>query len=239
MTTDLKYRNADIRRGIQSAVRQICQILEEESEIIKSKKEVGDIARVSSNHDEEITSIIVDIYSKIGLQGAISIEQGDGISRESTVEFIDGLKIESGFLSPYFADDRQSLVFEGNVYILLVNDTIRTEADVVNFLEFSKMTQRPVILMAKEFESEALSCLVVNRLQKQLKIVAVKAPFLDGEGIMEDISVFTGATLIGNEFEDTNLSRIDPVSVLGKMKKAEFSPSTSVFYADDEDDKIR
>ena len=115
------------------------------------------------------------------MNGAISIQEGNGYSRESQLEFVKGLSFDSGFLSPYFADDREKISYGselGTVYIALVDGVIETELDLVNLLEFAKKTQRPLLVIAEDFSSQALTAMVVNRLQLGLKIVPIKTPML-------------------------------------------------------------
>ena len=159
------------------------------------------IALVSSNNDRDIADVIVQIYERVGMNGAVSILDGDGTHRETRVEFVQGLHIESGFLSPYFADDRQSIKFEEGraVYVAVVDGTVETEQDVVKLLEFAKKTMAPLLIFAQEFSSDALSALVVNKLQLGLKVVAVKVPLFQSTELLEDIAAFTGSALLGDQ----------------------------------------
>jgi len=153
-----------VRKGIKLAVSSIVSQLKSEATQISSSDEVYSLALQSSNGDHHIATAIRDIYTKVGLNGAISVEDGPGV-RETTVEHISGLKIESGFLSPYFADDREKIHFENeNIYVALVSGPINTESELVKLLEFAKKTQRPLLIIAEEFSSQALTAMVINKL---------------------------------------------------------------------------
>ena len=119
---------------------------------------------VSSNQDANIANVIEDIYVKVGLKGAVSIHEGSGFTRDVTVEYVNGMSFDQGFLSPYFAQDREMIEFTGAGYICLVDGTIETEHDVVRMLEFAKKTGKPLIIVAQEFSSQALTAMVVNKL---------------------------------------------------------------------------
>ena len=116
-------KNIFIRKGMQSAVRQICENLTKQAITISSADEVRNIALVSSNQDEHIANILTEIYNKVGLAGAISIQDGDGISVAPEVQFVEGVTFDSGFLSPYFADDRSMINYD-HAYIALVDAEI-------------------------------------------------------------------------------------------------------------------
>ena len=104
---------------------------------------------VSSNQDHNIADVITEIYNKVGLNGAISIYEGSGFSRDTKVEYVQGLSFDSGFLSPYFAQDRTKIVFDdGSIYMALVDGTVETERDLIKLLEFCKKTMRPMIIVA-------------------------------------------------------------------------------------------
>ena len=154
---------------------------------------------VSSNHDEDIAECLVEIYEKVGLKGAVSIQDGDGVSRKTRVDFVSGLSIDQGFLSPYFADDRTLINEEGRtIYVALVDGNVEREQDVVKMLEFAKKTYAPLLIFASEFASEALTTLVVNRLQLGLKVCAIKLPMFQSEDILEDLASFTGSEIVGD-----------------------------------------
>ena len=170
------------------AVKHINETLTRLSVSINSPEDVRSIALVSSNQDQSITDVILDIYNKVGLRGAISIQDGSGFTRNTQVEYIGGLSIDSGFLSPYFAEDQKKIKYgnEGsdintassNIYVALVDGIVQHENELINLLEFAKKTMRPLLIFAHDFSSDALSCLVVNKLQLGLKVVAIKLPML-------------------------------------------------------------
>ena len=152
-----------------------------------------------------MADIICDIYQRIGLNGAISVQEGDGISRETQVEYVQGSSFDSGFLSPYFADDRQKVEYgtqsgNGTVYLALVDCTIETERELLGLLEFAKKTMRPLIIVAQDFSSEALTAMVMNKLKLGLKVIGIKAPMLGGTEILEDLQAYSGAKILGDRY---------------------------------------
>jgi len=179
----IPHKNIFIRKGMQSAVRQICENLASQAIRISTSDEVRNIALVSSNQDEHIANILTDIYEKVGLTGAISITDGDGISLAPEVQFVEGVSFDSGFLSPYFSDDRSTINYD-HAYVALVDSEIQTEKELVNLLEFCKMTRKPLIIVAQDFSSEALTSMVVNKLQLGLQLVAIKAPMFQGSDLI-------------------------------------------------------
>jgi len=142
-----------VRRGIQLAIEEIKRNLDEQATKINTSTEVRNIALVSSNQDHNIADIIQDIYETVGLKGAISILDGDGYQRKSVVEYVEGLSIDSGFLSPYFSEDRQSISYgsetnSGNIYVAIVDGNVETERELLSLLEFAKKTMRPLLIFA-------------------------------------------------------------------------------------------
>lgn len=231
-----------VRIGIQKAVKQICSALDEQAIKVQNADEVRNIALVSSDNDTDIADVIVRIYERVGMNGAISILDGDGTHRETRVDFVQGLHVDSGFLSPYFADDRQSINFEEGraVYVAVVDGNVETEADVVPLLEFAKKTMAPVLIFAHDFSTDALSSLVVNRLQLGLKIVAIKAPIFQSTELLEDISAFTGSVLLGDQhslYHEQQIAKADPVHVVGKVRQASITAKETVLRGFDDDEK--
>lgn len=158
-----------IRRGIKLAVSEIKAHLQSQAIKITKEEEVHNLALQSSNYDDFIAKCILEIYQKVGLNGAISIQEGNGFSAETVVEFQSGLQIDSGYLSPYFAQGCESatIEFSGNsetVYIAAVCGQVDRAHELTKLLEFAKKTQRPLVIFATEFSSEALQALVMNKL---------------------------------------------------------------------------
>lgn len=144
------------------------------------------------------------------------------------------MKIDSGFLSPYFARDSEGgevIEFEenGNVYVATILGTVETEKDIIKLLEFTKKVRRPLIIFAEDFSSEALTSLVVNKLQLGLKICAVKVPMLMASEVIEDIAVFSNSQLVGDAYSlHPAMYKTDPINYVGKVKGATISSKDCV-----------
>ena len=208
----------DLRRGIQMAVDEVVFGLKNLSIPIKSKDDIYNVATISANGDKHIGGLIAGIFEKLGPMGTITVAEGKSI--ETEVEYVEGLKWDRGFISPYFVTDpKTSKVEFNNAMILLVDKKISSVQSILPFLEASMQQQKPLLLVAEDVESEALATLVVNKLRGGLKVAAVKSPgFGDNRrNTMQDIAIATGATFVseelGNSLEGADLS------VLGHAKQ--------------------
>lgn len=208
----------DLRRGIQQAVDVIVEDLEAQSKKLSGKADIGNVATISANGDAEIGDMIANIFDRIGSEGSVTVQDGKTLKTE--VEFVEGLRFDRGYISPYFITDtkQQKVEFE-NPLILLVDSKITTVQSILHHLEFAAKGQKPILIISEDVESEALATLVVNKLRGGLRIVAVKAPgFGDNrKNTMQDIAVSTGGTLISEEVGLT-LDSTDE-TVLGECKK--------------------
>lgn len=204
----------DLKRGIEKAVAQVV------AELKKMSKEVGDstekieqIATISANNEPEIGKVIAEAMRKVKKEGVITIEEAKGT--ETTVEVVEGMQFDRGYISPYFVTDTDKMmtVYE-NPFILIFDKKISVMKDLLPVLEKVVQSGKPLLIISEDVESEALATLVVNRLRGSLKIVAVKAPgFGDRrKEMLEDIAILTGGQVISEEkgfkLEDADLSHL-------------------------------
>lgn len=191
----------ELKRGIDKAVAAVVKHLKSIS------KEVGDdynkieqVARVSANNDAEIGKLIAEAMKKVKKEGVITVEEAKGI--ETTVEVVEGMQFDRGYISPYFVTnaDKMEAVME-NPFILIHDKKISSMKEFLPILEATVQTGRPLVIIAEDVEGEALATLVVNRLRGSLRVVAVKAPgFGDRrKEMLEDIAILTGGTVVTEE----------------------------------------
>ncbi len=186
-----------IQRGIQKAVVAAVAALDKASKKVKDKEEINQVATVSANWDEEIGEIIADAMDKVGKDGTITVEEAKSI--ETTLDVVEGMQFDKGYLSPYFATDTDSMECRlEDAYILIFEKKISSLKDMVPLLEKVAKTGKQMLIIAEDVEGEALATLVVNRIRGTLNIAAVKAPgFGDRrKAMLEDIAILTGGRCI-------------------------------------------
>src|SRR6266851_4506308 len=190
----------DLKRGIDQAVELIVGELKKISKPTKSRKEIAQVGTISANGDETIGNIIAEAMDKVGKEGVITVEEAKGL--ETTLEVVEGMQFDRGYLSPYFVTDpeRMESVLE-DPYILIHEKKISSMKDLLPVLESIAKTGKPFLLIAEEVEGEALATLVVNKIRGTLSCVAVKAPgFGDRrKAMLEDIAILTGGHAISEE----------------------------------------
>lgn len=190
----------DLRKGIMNAVDTVVAGLKELSVPIKNKDQIQNVATISANGDTKIGGIIAGIFDKLGANGTITV--ADGKTLETEVEYVEGLKWDRGYISPYFiTDPKTSKVEFDNALVLLVDKKVSTIQSILVFLEHAMQNGRPLLIVAEDVESEALATLLVNKLRGGLKVAAVKSPgFGDNrKNTMQDIAIATGSTFISEE----------------------------------------
>src|SRR3990172_6733032 len=208
----------DIKHGIEKAVDALSKELTRMSIKVSGKKEITQIATIAANNDKEIGNQIADAMEKVGKDGVITVEEGKSL--KTTVDLVEGMQFDRGYLSPYFVTSPETMevVFEGP-YILAYEKKLSTIKEFVPLLEKIAKSGKPLLIIAEDAEGEALSTLVVNKLRGTLQCAAVKAPgFGDRrKAMLGDIAAVTGAKAI---FEDLG---IQPSSIqlsdLGSAKK--------------------
>ena len=190
----------DLKRGAQLAVDECVKILEKISRPITSKEEVSQVGTISANGDKEIGDLLSEAMERVGKEGVITVQDGKTMSNE--LDVVEGMRFDRGYISPYFITDNKAQVVEfEKPLILLVDKKISSLQSIIPLLESVVRTQRPLLIIAEDVESEALATLVVNKLRGGIKVCAVKAPgFGDNrKATMQDIAVITGGTVISEE----------------------------------------
>jgi chaperonin GroEL len=189
-----------LKRGIDKAVEQVVENLRDISVETTGKKEIGQVGTISANNDPEIGDFIADAMEKVGKDGVITVEEATGL--ETTLETVEGMQFDRGYLSPYFATESESMEAELEEPLILIHDDkISNMNDLLPVLEKVAQQGRPLLVIAEDIEGEALATLVVNKLRGTLKVCAVKAPgFGDRrEQMLRDIAVLTGGQVISEE----------------------------------------
>ena len=213
----------DLKRGIDKAVAKVVEHIKGQSETVGDNYDkIEQVATVSANNDQEIGKLIADAMRKVSKDGVITIEEAKG--RETTIGVVEGMQFDRGYLSPYFVTDTEKMecVMESPL-ILIYDKKISNLKEFLPILEPAVQTGRPLLVIAEDIDSEALTTLVVNRLRSQLKICAVKAPgFGDRrKAMLEDIAILTGGVVISEE-KGLKLEQAT-VEMLGSAEKVTIS----------------
>jgi chaperonin GroEL len=207
-----------LQRGIMKGVDAIVEELKKLSKKVSDRTEIAQVATVSANWDKTIGEIIADAMDKVGKDGTITVEEAKSI--ETTLEVVEGMQFDKGYLSPYFVTNAEAMeaILE-NAYILIYEKKISSLKDLLPLLEKVAKAGRPLLIIAEDVEGEALATLVVNKLRGTLQVCAVKAPgFGDRrKAMLEDIAVLTGGRLIS---EDLGI-KLENIKLedLGKSKR--------------------
>jgi len=186
-----------LQRGIQKAVEAAAEQLAKIAKKVKDKEEIKQVATVSANWDTAIGDIIAEAMDKVGKDGTITVEEAKSI--ETTLDVVEGMQFDKGYLSPYFVTNAETLeVKQDDAYILLYEKKISSLKDLLPILEKVAKTGKPLLIVSEEVEGEALATLVVNKLRGTINVCAVKAPgFGDRrKAMLEDIAILTGGRLI-------------------------------------------
>lgn len=206
-----------IKSGIDKAVNFAVDYIKSKSKQVNTKSEISQVATISAN-DKEIGDLIADAMDKVGKEGVITVEEGK--TQETTLEVVEGMQFDRGYLSPYFVTDSERMVTEfDNAYVIITDKKISTMQEILPVLEKVAQTGKSFIIIAEDIEGEALATLVVNKLRGSLKVCAVKAPgFGDRrKEMLQDIAILTGGTVISEEvgikFDSVTLD------MLGEAKK--------------------
>ncbi|MFP4528373.1 MAG: chaperonin GroEL [Candidatus Kapaibacterium sp.] len=190
----------DLKRGIDLAVTQVVESLRNLSRDVEGKKEISQVGAISANNDTTIGALIAEAMEKVGKDGVITVEEAKGT--ETSMDTVEGMQFDRGYLSPYFITDADSMeaVLE-DPYILIYDKKISAIKDLLPILEKVSQAGRSLLIISEDVEGEALATLVVNKLRGTLRIAAVKAPgFGDRrKAMLEDIAVLTGSTVISEE----------------------------------------
>src|SRR4029078_1962825 len=207
-----------IQRGIQLAVHAIVDERKKMSKKVDSSKEVAQVGASSANQDQQIGQMIADAMDKVGKDGVITVEEGKSL--DTSIELVEGMQFDKGYLSPHFVTNPQTMTAElDDCYILIHEKKISSARDLVPALSKAAEQGKPMLIIAEEVEGEALATLVVNKLRGTLKVCAVKAPgFGDRrKAMLEDIAIVTGGQAIFEEL-GIKLENVE-LSQLGRAKR--------------------
>ena len=190
----------DVKRGIDAAVKVVVEELKAQSKELPGKTEIAQVAKISANNDPEIGDLIADAMEKVGKDGVITVEEAK--STDTSLEVVEGMQFDRGYLSPYFITDSESMetVLE-DVYLLIHDKKISNMKDLLPILEKVSQAGKSLLIVAEDLEGEALATLVVNKLRGTIKVCAVKAPgFGDRrKEMLQDVAVVTGGTVISED----------------------------------------
>lgn len=209
----------DLKRGIDKAVTSAVEAFRGLSaEVGDDNKKIEQVATISANNDQNIGSLIAEAMQKVGKDGVITVEEAKGT--DTTVEVVEGMQFDRGYLSPYFVTNTEKMQAEmDGAYILIYDKKISSMKDLLPILEKTNQTGKPLLIISEEVEGEALATLVVNKIRGALKVAAVKAPgFGDRrKEMLQDIAIVTGGTVISEE----QGRKLDDVSIedLGTAEK--------------------
>jgi chaperonin GroEL len=208
----------DLKRGIDLAVNKVIDYLKSASKDVEGRNEIAQVGSISANNDKSIGDLIADAMEKVGKDGVITVEEAKGT--ETSLEVVEGMQFDRGYLSPYFVTDTESMEASlEDPYILIHDKKISAMKDLLPILEKVAQQGKSMLIIAEDLEGEALATLVVNKIRGTLKVCAVKAPgFGDRrKAMLEDIATLTGGTVISEErgFKLENAT----VSYLGTAKK--------------------
>jgi chaperonin GroEL len=191
----------ELKRGIEKAVEKVVASIKSQSQAIGEHSEkIEQVATISANNDHKIGALIAEAMSKVGKEGVITVEEAKGT--ETTVEVVEGMQFDRGYISPYFVTNPEKMEAElDRPFILIYDKKISTMKDLLPILEQSAQSGRPLLIIAEDVDGEALATLVVNRLRGSLKVAAVKAPgFGDRrKEMLQDIAILTNGTVISEE----------------------------------------
>ena len=218
----------DLKRGIDKAVAQVVSCIKEQAEAVGADYDkIEQVATISANNDPEIGKLIADAMRKVSKDGVITIEEAKGT--ETCIGVVEGMQFDRGYLSPYFVTDTEKMeCVMDSPYVLIYDKKISNLKDLLPILEPAVQTGRPLLIIAEDVDSEALTTLVVNRLRAQLKICAVKAPgFGDRrKEMLEDIAILTGGFVISEE-KGVKLEQAT-VEMLGTCEKITINKDTTI-----------
>jgi len=209
----------DVKRGIDAAVKTVVKNIQSQSKPIKDSKEITQVATISANGDSEIGEIIAKAMDKVGKDGVITVEEAKGF--ETTLDVVEGMNFDRGYLSSYFVTNTETLEAEyENALVLVYEKKIGSMKEFLPVLQAAAESGKALIIIAEDIEGEALATLVVNRIRAGLKVCAVKAPgFGDRrKSMLEDIAILTGAQFISEDL-GTKLENVT-IEMLGQVKKA-------------------
>jgi chaperonin GroEL len=229
----------DIKRGIDKAVEVVVDALAKSSKQTKDPKEIAQVGTISANGDQTIGKLLAEAMEKVGKEGVITVEEAK--SADTTLEVVEGMQFDRGYLSPYFVTDAERMeVSLEDAYLLISEKKISNMKDLLPVLEAIARQQKPLLIIAEDIEGEALATLVVNKLRGTLQCAGVKAPgFGDRrKEMLKDIAILTGGQVIAEEL-GLKLENVT-VSDLGRAKRVSIDKdNTTIVGGEGKKDKIK
>ncbi|HEY7329364.1 MAG TPA: chaperonin GroEL [Gemmataceae bacterium] len=213
-----------VKRGIDKAVDKVVEALDGMSKKLTKKEEMAQVAGISANNDPKIGQLMADAFEKVGKDGVITVEEGK--TSETTLEFVEGMQFDKGYISPYFITTQEMTCEFEDAFILIHEKKISNVRDMLPLLEKVAQTGKPFLIIAEDVESEALAALVINKLRGVLQVCAVKAPgFGDRrKAMLGDIAILTGGQFIsedlGLKLENVELSQLGRAKTLKVEKES-------------------
>ncbi len=217
----------EIKKGIELATDRVVSYLKDKSVEVKNKSMITQVATIAANEDEHIGKLIADAMEKVGNKGVITVEEAK--SMETTLELVEGMQLDKGYMSPYMVTDPEKMEADyEDTYILITDKTISTVKELVPVLELVSQEGKPLIIIAEDIEGEALTTLVINLIRGAIKVCAVKSPGFgdDKPEILNDIAILTGGRVISKE-ADEKLENIS-LDYLGSAKKVKVTKENTV-----------
>ena len=208
----------ELKRGIDAAVEKVIEGVKAQSRTVKGKEQIAQVGTIAANGEAEIGEILAEAMEKVGKEGVITIEEAKGLT--TTLEVVEGMRFDRGYLSPYFVTNPEKMTAEiEDPYILFHEKKIANMRELLPLLEKVAQSGRPIVIIAEDVEGEALATLVVNRLRGILRCAAVKAPgFGDRrKAMLEDIAILTGGKVVAEEL-GTKLENV-AITDLGRCKR--------------------
>ncbi len=227
-----------VKRGIDKAVQAVISSLEKMAKPVKTNDEIRSIATVSASGNEEIGQLISDAMDKVGKSGVITIEEAKGI--ETTIDIVEGMQFDRGYLSPYFCTNMEKMIVEmTDCSILFLDRKLSNIHELLPLLQSLAASGKELLIIAEDVEGDVLSTLVVNRLRGSLKVAAVKAPgFGDRrKAMLQDIAVLTGGTVISEE-TGMSLQEAGP-EMLGRADKVTINKETTTIISQNKGDAVK
>merc|ERR1719183_839511 len=209
----------DIKRGMDHAVKIVLDDLAKQAVMIESPDSIRNVATIAGNGDLQLANMITEAFEKVGKDGTITVQDGKTLAHE--LEVVEGMRLDRGYVSPYFVTDNKTQKVElENPLILFFDKKISTVQSILPLLEQVAKLQQPILIMAEDIDGEALAVLIVNKLRGGLKVAAVKAPgFGDNrKAMLQDLAVITGGEIIseeiGEKLEDVTLEQLGTVKTV-------------------------
>ncbi|ABR54134.1 chaperonin GroEL [Methanococcus vannielii SB] len=215
-----------VKRGIEKATKKAVSILETKSKKIAGNSEIAQVASISAG-DEEIGNLIAKAMEKVGENGVITVEEAKSL--ETTLEVVEGMQFDKGYISSYLVTDPERMTAElDDPYILITDKKISNMKEILPVLEATARSSRPLLIIAEDIEGDVLTTLVVNKLRGTLNVVGVKAPYFGDKriGALEDIAILTSSQVISKD-KGMELEKVD-ISSLGSAKKVKVTKDNTL-----------